>query len=424
MKVLYYDNLKLSELRGDDHLEHHGILGMKWGIRRYQPYSTVPRKSGKSGIDLKDSWHRNLDSLGKSPSTNVLYISGRSGSGKSTIARKIAGKNDRVVHLDSYFDNSNGDANRDKELDAYLDKHLPNHRMLGAPTDQISLQDWGKLCAKFEVELEKYGKQQYSNNKRVVVEGVELLDDTLRPNKNFFKDKPIILLKTNAIKSGYRAMKRDDVDFSFDEIRNMASNQLAWNRDIRTFKKEMRHTIMGKTMYYDNLLISDLMDGDHLEHHGVLGMKWGIRRYQSYSQVPRKSGEGGKEQGLARKKSKLEAKKAKNNAKIAKVQSELKKPRSAKDLAREKKYQAKLKKVNSQWITKAAERAEAKGEHAGTLGEAKLRQKAKYEAMVNKYGVRVEKLNAKLADLEYKNIKLDTKIEKLDTKIKDLEKRR
>lgn len=29
---------------------HYGIKGMHWGIRRYQPYKTVPRKSGKGGV--------------------------------------------------------------------------------------------------------------------------------------------------------------------------------------------------------------------------------------------------------------------------------------------------------------------------------------------------------------------------------------
>lgn len=53
-----------------------------------------------------------------------------------------------------------------------------------------------------------------------------------------------------------------------------------------------------------------ILNENELMHHGVLGMKWGIRRYQSYSEAPRGSGKRGKEIGEAKQYTKEGARKA------------------------------------------------------------------------------------------------------------------
>lgn len=76
---------------------------------------------------------------------------------------------------------------------------------------ELDIKEWSndKVLQKFEDAIESFGQEQYKKGRRVIAEGIQVVDDGIRPDKRFFVDKPLILLSTNPITSMVRAFNRD-----------------------------------------------------------------------------------------------------------------------------------------------------------------------------------------------------------------------
>jgi len=187
-------------------LYHYGIKGMKWGVRR------TPEQLGHAR--LRKARAVNLEKWGQTEDANVLYVTGLSGSGKSTVSEYLKDGNTSVIHLDLFFETDIDRPQRDdrayldKRFTSYLKEHMQFYRAVGDKT--IPKKDRGKYYDEFASVIENFGREEYRKGRRVVAEGIQVANGTLyEDSASSLRSKPVIFLTTSPVESFRKAGERE-----------------------------------------------------------------------------------------------------------------------------------------------------------------------------------------------------------------------
>lgn len=216
-----------------DELYHHGIKGQKWGIRRFQNKDGTLTEAGRDRYSsytkkvkarLSNSEAVNLDKWGKDREHNLLYVTGLSGSGKSTVATYMAddGITD-YINLDSYFGQMSSDKKSEwqsKAFNKYLDKQVPDwKRMFDGERLNYDIVD------NFAKALKEYSRLGFDEGKKVIAEGVQIFDETLFESRSSYDGEPMIILKTDKKESAELASKRDGEKYVESMLNNYSISE-------------------------------------------------------------------------------------------------------------------------------------------------------------------------------------------------------
>lgn len=288
---------------GKDYLEHHGIIGMKWGVRRFQPYPKGYHGDGKYvGKDVKPKTSDKDSEVGSPQSDHKkeikeaelktrhqnkvrMEVTRAIEEGDKKRLRKVADK----MTTDEYVENLNklvskgvteatnkGDPDQlrkyKKDLTPKEYENAKNLAKFNKAINELDVKAMNSLMSKISTEdLQKGAERLKTINdmqekKLKAISRESEVTATLQRISKFTKVVSDLSTHAKTIKS------------NVEEIKKSENNSYTNNQEPKKKEEEKKKD----TAKHSDILISDLMSQDYLEHHGIIGQKWGKRHGPPY----------------------------------------------------------------------------------------------------------------------------------------------